>query len=180
MVGGKKKREDGSNLSHRLKEYDYSDPGWYYVTICIDGHVLQFGEIVDNQMHLSEVGSIVQSFWESLPQRFPGITLDEYIIMPNHMHGILILPERYPITSWSNKKNWRRPSIGKILRAFKGAATHRIHHATPKITFQWQPNYYDHIVRNDPDIDRIRLYIINNPAQWQEDEYYKKQQHLLK
>jgi REP element-mobilizing transposase RayT len=168
-------QEKGSNLSHRLVDYNYCDPGWYYITICTDRHVWQFGNIVNGQVDLNEAGSIVQAVWESLPQRFPGIALDEYVIMPNHVHAILVLPEKYPFESYADKKDWRRPSVSTILRTFKGAATHRIRHTTSKTTFQWQPNYYDHIVRNDPDIDRIRLYIINNPAQWLEDQYYRKQ-----
>jgi REP element-mobilizing transposase RayT len=175
MDVNKKVQWEDSFLSHRLSEYNYCDPGWYYITICTDRHVWQFGDIVNEQIALSEAGSIVQAIWESLPQRFPGITLDEYIIMPNHMHGIVALPEKYPVEAFAGKKNWRRPSIGSIIRTFKGAVTHRIRHTTSKTTFQWQPNYHDHIGRNDVDIDRIRLYIINNPAQWLEDQYYRKQ-----
>ena len=174
MVENQGTHNEPSNLSHRLSEYDYRSPGWYYVTTCTDEHIWQFGTVIDDQMHLNEAGSIIHAHWESLPQRFPGITLDEYVIMPNHIHGILVLPEKYPPEAWAGKKKWRRPSVGNILRAFKAAATHRIRHTTTKMTFGWQPNYYDHIVRNDPDIDRIRLYIINNPAKWAEDKYYNK------
>jgi putative transposase len=157
--------------SHRLSGYNYRDPGWYYITICTEWHKWYFGNVVDDQMHLNQAGSIVQTVWYALPQRFPGVSVDEFVIMPNHIHGIVVLPEHYPREAWANKKRWHRPSVGTILRAFKGAATYQIHRTTANDKFEWQPNYYDHIVRNDPDLDRIRLYIINNPAQWAEDEY---------
>src|SRR5436309_1301432 len=113
-----------SNLSNRLPGHDYRNPGWYSVTICTDRHTWQFGMVIDDQMHVNDAGAIVQAIWESLPQRYPGVTLDEYVIMPNHVHGILILPEKYPPEAWAGKKKWHRPSVGSILRTFKGAATH--------------------------------------------------------
>src|SRR5581483_1346408 len=121
MIENRGTHNGPSNLSHRLLDYDYRSPGWYYVTTRTDGHIWQFGTVIDDQVHLSDVGAIVRGIWESLPQRFPGITLDEYVIMPNHVHGILVLPEEYPPEAWAKKKKWRRPSVGNILRTFKAA-----------------------------------------------------------
>jgi putative transposase len=94
-------RKTNSRRSTRLKNYDYSQPGYYFVTICTYEKKWLFGEIIDDQMHLNSVGDIVQTVWNTLPKRFPHLALDEYIIMPNHMHGIIVIEATQPYNSTS-------------------------------------------------------------------------------
>ncbi|MHB8600080.1 MAG: transposase [Ktedonobacteraceae bacterium] len=143
--------------SIRLRHYDYRRPGSYYVTICVHEKRCVFGEIADAVAHLNELGNIAQTNWLAMPQRFPTIEVDEYIIMPNHMHGIITITE----TSSSMKA----PALGQIIRAFKSATTTQIH-ATCMPEFEWQNNYYERIIRKDGEINRVRQYIINNPLRW--------------
>ncbi len=139
-----------------------------------------FGKIIDDQMELSRVGEIVKKEWLKTPTIRPGIELDDYVIMPNHVHGILIIGDtRRVVSQYAPTENkpthdtLRSPSqsLGAIIRGFKSATTKRINifHNTPGLPV-WQRNYYDHIIRNDADLTRIRTYIANNPLQRALDE----------
>ena len=143
----------------RLRNYDYSQPGLYFITVCTWERKWMLGDIVNGEMSLNIAGSIAQSLWSALPERFPHVELDQYIIMPNHMHGIvaLVKPSSIPLR--------------EVVRTFKGATTYRIR-AEDKPDFAWQRNYYEHVIRNDEDLDRIRQYIVNNPASWAEDRFF--------
>ena len=160
--------------SHRKEDHDYSSAGYYYSTICTRWHRQFFCDVVDGQVQLNDVGSIVQATWMSLPERFPGVTLDRYIIMPNRIHGIIVLPNEYPSELFKENKDWTPPSFGAIMRAFKAAATHRIRHTTARRDFAWQSDCYDRVIRDHVDLHRIRKYIIDNPKNWEEDEFFKK------
>ncbi len=170
--------------SLRLENYDYSQLGIYFVTICVKDRIERFGEIVDSQMCLSEQGKIAQYEWNNLPRRFPGIELDYNVIMPNHVHGILVRTQRIPpppheepasITSRTTGPlrapridPTRSQNLHEIIRTFKAVVSCRIHKsATPE--FAWQREYYDHIIRNQQQLDRIRRYILNNPSIWHKD-----------
>ena len=167
--------------SLRLKEYDYSWAGWYYVTICTKQRVRVLGKIHDDSVKLSAVGEIVQKCWTCLTSDFHTVELDEYVIMPNHLHGIIILgdsPRRGLInqtpTQEKSEGYWqlmKNPDlkVGKIMRHFKAKASKLIHDAGFG-SFAWQRNYHDHIIRNDADLTRIRQYIRNNPLKWALDE----------
>jgi REP element-mobilizing transposase RayT len=145
--------------SIRLPSYDYHQTGFYFVTICTQDRKCLLSSVIQREMYLNDVGSIVQSVWSSLPGRFEHVRLDQYCVMPNHLHGIVVLEEFSSV------------SLGNILRAFKAAATHQIR-ATGKKAFAWQSDYYEHIVRNEKDLTRIRQYILDNPARWTEDRFY--------
>jgi putative transposase len=165
--------------STRLPGYDYSQNGLYFVTICTKDKECFFGEIVDGERVLSEVGKIAQQFWQETPLHFPHVNIDEFSIMPNHVHGIVeILPGAATcrdainrvstggITGKHNpKKNPR--SLSKIIRWYKGRCSFEINRTNTY--FHWQSRFYDHIIRDDASLDKIREYICTNPAMWQRD-----------
>ena len=159
----------------RLQHYDYSWPAWYYVTICTSDRLCVLGKIVSDQMVLSQWGNLAQQQWVWLPKHFPTVELDAHVVMPNHIHGIIIInnPRRGEITSpLQNDPNMRgKPSLGKTVAFYKYQTTKMINEmkASPGARF-WQRNYYEHIIRNENDLHRLRPYVVNNPLQWQIDE----------
>ncbi|HEX6110201.1 MAG TPA: hypothetical protein VFZ02_12385 [Ktedonobacteraceae bacterium] len=153
--------------SIRMQGYDHSDPGAYFVTICTDERRYLFGEIIDDEMHLNDIGQAVQWIWNALPERFPTVELDQYIIMPNHIHGIIIL---HPYEGAMNCA----PTLGLILRTFKALATHYLH-AAGASDFARQRNYHEHITRKEGNLDGIRQYIIDNPLRWTKDSLHIKE-----
>ena len=158
--------------SIRLPEYDYTQAGVYYITICSHEREHIFGEICDGQMVLNAIGQIVADEWSQTAQKRPNIALDAYVIMPNHVHGIIVISESTNILPPTIER-FGQPtsnSIPTIVRLFKSAATKRIN--IFRNTWHqpvWQRNYYEHVVRGEADLDRIRTYIANNPVQWAED-----------
>jgi REP element-mobilizing transposase RayT len=110
---------------------------------------------------LSPAGRIAEDTWGSISTRFPGTELDAYVVMPNHLHGIIVLPNR-------PDDHPSRIHVGRIVRAFKGAATHAIRHRGLR-EFAWQADYYEHVIRNDRDLNRIRDYILTNQFRWSLD-----------
>ncbi len=167
--------------SIRLKDYDYSQPGAYFVTLCTQNGTTVFGDILNGEMRLNDRGEIVQELWNMLPERFPTLELDCYVIMPNHMHGILVQGEQAksrPIHTSEvdgSKHALVQPSyteLGQIIRTFKAIAT-RLIRACDSSEFAWHRNYYEHVIRNGSDLNRIRQYIVDNPARWTEDELYR-------
>jgi REP element-mobilizing transposase RayT len=158
--------------SIRLKDYDYSQPGEYFLTICTNNHECIFGNIIHEEMKLSTEGTIAQRCWEEIPKHFSNVQLDEYIIMPNHIHGILILTESMVGTrhAVSLREQFAKPIIGSvptIVRSFKSAATKRIHEIrnTPSLPV-WQGRFFERIIRNDKELYNIREYIFNNITKW--------------
>ena len=183
------------NMHHRksirIKEYDYATPGEYFITICTYQRECLFGDITRDGMHLNPFGLIVQEEWLRTQVIRPEIELDEFIIMPNHLHGIIAIMETHVgthgcaslrgITAPNASKQRinppnisprRRPrSLGSFVAGFKSAATKRINEERkmPR-TLVWQSRYYEHIIRNDKDLNNVREYIVNNPIQWHVDE----------
>ncbi len=176
--------------SIRLKDYDYTQAGAYFVTICTQDRKCMFGEILDGEIHLDDVGQIIQSIWITLPERFPDVELDQYTIMPNHLHGIIILagtgftayqdsytsrvPDRFEQQMYTKSKSNLSPALGEIIRAFKAITAYRIHKAGIS-DFEWQRNFYEHVIENDDDLNRIRQYIIENPNRWTKDSLHIKE-----
>jgi REP element-mobilizing transposase RayT len=155
--------------SIRLKEYNYSQPGEYFVTICTQGHEYTFGKIIDGEMQLSKVGKVVKECWEKIPAHFKNAELDSYIIMPNHLHGIIIICEcnsRGEVTS-----PLHMPMLGQIIAYFKYQSTKLVNemYGTPGKKC-WQRNYYDRIIRNEKELNTIRDYIANNIVTWVPDK----------
>ena len=164
--------------SIRLSGYDYSQPGAYFITVCTDNRECLFGEIVDGEMRLSPIGAIACNSWLEILNHFPTVELDEYIIMPNHIHAIVMWidePQNQPCrdlinqiptnkTNWILTKNPKR-TLGKIIRHYKARTTTMIRRAGFPL-FQWQRNYYDHIIRTEKDLNTIREYIHDNATKW--------------
>ncbi|OGC80948.1 MAG: hypothetical protein A2W07_04205 [candidate division Zixibacteria bacterium RBG_16_43_9] len=150
--------------SIRLNEYDYSTPGAYFITICSHKGKSIFGKILDGKISLSKFGRIVKSVWLDLPKHYPNIQLDVFVIMPNYVHGIIFIvgaglkpaPTKYPLS--------------EIIRGFKTFSSRRINETRNMSgTPVWQRNYYEHVVRNEDELNCIREYILYNPLQWQFD-----------
>jgi putative transposase len=144
--------------SIRLKEYDYSRVGFYFVTICTNERQCLFGEVVENVVKLNDMGKIVQTTWDKLPLRFQNVEVDESIVMPNHPHGIIV-------RNLMVDSNINVPELGQIIRAFKAVTTRYIRTSClPE--FAWQRNYHERIIRKNGELDRVRQYIVNNPVRW--------------
>jgi REP element-mobilizing transposase RayT len=148
----------------RLREYDYSTPGAYFVTICADGRRCIFGSSEDASIRLTSWGAMARTEWERLGKRWSNVSIDEFVVMPNHIHGLVLIIDN----------GERAPKLGSIVNAFKGDVVKRVRDVSGNSSMAlWQRSYYDHIVRDQDELDRIREYIRNNPAQWAEDEYYR-------
>ncbi|WP_245971562.1 transposase [Calidithermus terrae] len=168
--------------SIRLKGYDYAQAGAYFVTICTRDRACLFGEVVDGEMRLNDAGRIARQCWLDIPNHFPHAELDQSVIMPNHVHGIIVLvnpsvgathasPLRPVASPLRNRaRGPQRQSISAIVGSFKSAVTKHIneHRGTPSMPV-WQRNYYEHIIRDDSSLQRIRGYIAANPLRWQYD-----------
>ncbi len=182
--------------SIRLKEYNYRNSNWYFITICTQNKINWFGKIVKSKMILSEIGSKVIECWEQIPMHFSFCELDYYVVMPNHFHGNLIINEHKIIEPYGgvqlnaptdrdgdtnapaknpcfSKISPQKGSLGIIIRTFKGAVKRHCNQNGLN-NFNWQRNYYEHIIRNETDLFHIRRYIELNPLKWELDEYYKK------
>jgi putative transposase len=166
--------------SVRLQGYDYSRPGAYFVTICIEHRDKRlFGDIKNGAMCLNELGTIVRDEWLTTARMRPNVEIDEYVIMPNHIHGIIIIRDgRGPLqrapTVHQQNEQFGKPtsnSIPTIVRLFKSATIKRINRLrnTPGHPV-WQRNYYDHIIRDEQSLFQIRTYIKNNQLDWDSDE----------
>ena len=169
--------------SIRLSGYDYSLPGGYFITLVSYQHEYLFGEIRNGQMHLNRIGEIVIQVWHEIPRHFSQACLDSATPMPNHLHAIILLAERgsgsEKTLASSKPENPNLPpkmgtkpgSLGAIIQSFKSITTRKINqlNQTPGVKI-WQRNYYEHIIRNENDLQRIREYIFNNPLNWETDE----------
>jgi len=159
--------------SIRLKGYDYTQPGAYFVTVVTRERECSFGEIVNNEMVVNPVGKIVLDTWGWLAAQYAYVTLDEFCVMPNHFHGVIMINDTGVCRGGSRTAPTKTKPLGRLIGAFKTVSTKRINEmrGTPGVTL-WQRNYYEHIIRNEHELGRIRTYIAANPARWQEDEEY--------
>ncbi len=163
--------------------FDYSQSGWYFVTICTHERNNLFGTIVNNTLFLNDYGKIVDRIWKMLPSKFP-INLDTFQVMPNHIHGILVInnpvgvsfmkPDQKSKILKSNHHMGlinQTPTLGQIIRYFKSKTSYEIHKRGLNQII-WQRNYYEHIIRDEADLFRIREYTKNNPANWKTDKLF--------
>jgi len=175
-----------SRRSIRLKDYDYSQPGGYFLTLVTLRREHLFGEIVNGEMVLNEAGKIVLEIWEKLPERYPNAVTDERVVMPNHLHGVLFivddpvpvgaihelpLRERADETPEEYRLHRRRMLLPKVVGYFKMNTAKAINQFLNSSGIPvWQRNYYEHIIRTEDELERIRNYIYYNPQQWEHDE----------
>ncbi|MBI4000088.1 MAG: transposase [Candidatus Omnitrophica bacterium] len=179
MVSGfrsarKDQGESVNRRSIRLKDYDYLSEGMYFVTICTQDRQHVFGEIADGVMGLNNAGQMIQESWKQLPERFDTVKLDEFIVMPNHVHGIIAIvgapfmaPNDHDGIANKGAIN-RAPTLGEIIRTFKAVSTRQIH-LSGLNEFKWQRNYYEHVIRNENELFKTRQYVQENPIKWELD-----------
>ena len=154
--------------STRLPHWNYSSDAWYFVTICTRNRECTLGTVEDERVRLSTAGEIVSEEWQRLASTWPNVTTDEFVIMPNHVHGIVVLkeaPVETHLRGVSTRDGVPRPALGTVVRQFKSRSTTRIW-AVGHRECRWQPRFYDHIIRGDRALAAIREYIANNPAKW--------------
>jgi REP element-mobilizing transposase RayT len=187
--------------SIRLPGFDYSQSGAYFVTVCIQDRCCLFGDVVNGAVEASVAGLMVESWWGQITNKFPDVALDAFVVMPNHVHGILVLGGTP--TSWNAGQTHRfaptngghpmvgadlrvrppfppaavpSPALSRVIQWFKTMTTNDYILGVREFGFPqfnrrlWQRNYYEHIVRSDDDLARIRAYIEANPARWDEDD----------
>jgi len=158
----------------RLPSWDYGANAPYFVTICTKNKRMFFGRIINNIIKLSPLGKIAQKYWLEIPKHFPFVELDEFIIMPNHIHGIIIINKsivetQHVASLHKNKFGPQSQNLASIVRGYKSGVT--MYARKNNIEFDWQPRYYDHIIKNYKSWERIQQYILQNPNNWLNDEY---------
>jgi REP element-mobilizing transposase RayT len=169
--------------SIRLRDFDYATNGAYYVTICTQDKACRFGAVVAGEMQLNALGIIVQDEWLRTATVRPQVALDAFVVMPNHLHGIIMIDQpvgahciRPPTSLEPSARSapLRRPanSLGSIIAGFKSTVTRQINSLTSATPPLWQRNYYEHVIRNAADLDAIRDYIATNPARWDNDTVF--------
>jgi len=176
--------------SSRLKNWDYGKNGAYFITICAGNREHFFGEIVsindENEMQFNEIGILANGFWSEIPKHFPFVELGNYQVMPNHVHGILIIDKKYIVddivetlhcnVSTDNKNKQmakispKPGTISTIIRSYKSVVTKNAHYI--HADFEWQERFHDHIIRDSESFERIQNYIENNVANWKDDKFY--------
>jgi REP-associated tyrosine transposase len=161
-------RKGEAPMSKRLSGYDYSQPGFYFVTVCTQQHRLVFSTIVDGQVSLKGPGQVAQSVWVTLPRRFAHVKLDEYVLMPNHLHAIIELTDR------DLSHAGPRAALWEIIRVYKAATSYHIRRLEGKPWFAWQDDYYDSVIRTEAALQQIRQYILENPVRWSQDKLYRR------
>jgi putative transposase len=166
--------------SIRLQSYDYGQDGAYFVTICTHERACLFGTVADGEMVLNTCGCLVEEDWNNLPVWRENVELDAFVVMPNHLHGIVVIQNdrtngvgtinRAPTGKFGTMA---AGSLSSIVAAYKAGVTRRVNQlrGTPSAPV-WQRNYYEHIVRDEADLGRIRSYIEANPSRWREDSLY--------
>jgi putative transposase len=161
--------------SLRLARFDYSSSGEYFVTICTKHRICHFGDAGSGEIHLSRIGLIVQEEWQNTALIRTNVKLDAFVVMPNHVHGIIVICNSLVETTRrvvsTTKTTLQRNSLGSIVGQFKSVCTKRIH-ASGFHDFGWQRGYYDHIIRDETDLERIREYITLNPSRWKADDEF--------
>ncbi len=181
--------------SIRLKDFDYGQEGLYFITICYQNREHLFGEIVEGEMQLNDIGRVTEQCWNAIPKHFENVSLHSFVIMPNHVHGIIEIITNVGAKHFSpednehwtkhfspeNDEHWSKDisplpkgtskTIGSIVRGFKIGVTKWARQNTD-IYQVWQRNYHEHIIRNENSYYRISEYIESNPKKWEDDCFY--------
>ena len=168
-------REEYRIESTRLKEWDYSNPWWYYVTINTKDHITFFGSVINEKAVLNDLGKEAEKCWQEIPVHFKNVELNYYVVMPNHVHGIVIINETrnvetcHGMSLQAKKNEFSKPiknSLSVIVNQFKGSVK-RWANKNDYNNFSWQPRFYDRIIRNEKELYNIRKYIEQNPLKWE-------------
>jgi REP element-mobilizing transposase RayT len=189
----------GQRRSIRLDGYDYASAGAYFVTICTQDRACVFGDVVDGEMRSNPAGQMVQDVWDGLPTHYPGVNVDAFVLMPNHVHGVVLLTDDDSVGAGPRAcprggrvvdgvrprddgqpqgvapTGTRRLSLPDVVHRFKSLTTARyrdgvVHHAWPAFRGRlWQRNYYEQIIRDEDSLNRVRAYVSANPARWLTD-----------
>jgi len=169
--------EKHNRKSIRLKGYDYSSPGYYYVTICTKKWKKWFGFVESEKIIHNHLGKLIHSIWSGIPNHYENTDLDQYIIMPNHIHGIIVINEsdKFNVVgtehcSVPTNKSINYGLLSKIVKSFKEISKKTIRKQFNNYEFEWQRSFYDHIIRSESSLNNIRKYIINNPIKWEMDK----------
>jgi REP element-mobilizing transposase RayT len=163
--------------STRLQTWDYGWNAAYFITICTKNRKHFFGEVHNGKMNLSEMGILANKFWFEIPEHFPFVNLDSFVVMPNHIHGIIVIDKEYNATGneffhreiigRQRFQNQGKDTVSSIIGSYKSVVTKYARKIN--VDFGWQSRFHDHIIRNDKSYERIKNYIINNPAKWNDD-----------
>ncbi|MFA7402698.1 MAG: transposase [Pelobacteraceae bacterium] len=161
----------------RLKSWNYSSAGYYFVTICEKDRICVFGEIENDTVLFTPLGLAAIECWLAIPEHFPFVELDAFCIMPNHVHGIIVINSSVETQNFAslqcdkpgNKFGPQSKNLASIVRGFKIGVTKFAREND--IDFMWQPRYYDRIIRDEQELFAVRNYIRNNPLEWESDEY---------
>lgn len=169
--------------SIRLPDFDYSSEGAYFLTMCLQDRNCLFGEVADGVMTPNDAGKMAEKWWSELPVKFPAVQTDAFVVMPNHLHCIILMAgadlcvrPSLPDPTPENKGGHAGPPLPKIVQWLKTMTTNEyIRNVAGHgwSSFQgrlWQRNYYERIIRNDNELNRFRTYIAENPVRWEEDE----------
>ncbi len=170
-MAGRYNPEIHHRQSIRLKGYEYSRTGAYFVTICARNRECLFGDVMDGKMRVNAYGQTVADCWQWLSEQYVHVNVGEWIVMPNHLHGIIaMMDDGRGGSRTAPTDSVKRKPLGRLIGAFKTVSTKRINQmrATPGVPL-WQRNYYEHIIRTDGELNRIRQYIRDNPMGWLED-----------
>jgi REP element-mobilizing transposase RayT len=167
---------------NRLPEYDYSQTGWYYVTICTHKHIHQFGEVKNGEMILNEIGKIADENWKNIENLHEHVEIDYYVIMPNHIHGIIIINSVGDVKNIQPRQTFNvgdakfasptnvidrtKMELSKLIQQYKRSVTLEIKTSKLQMNFKWQRSFYDRIIRNEKELFNIRKYIEQNPFKW--------------
>jgi putative transposase len=154
--------------TNRLTGYDYGADGWYFITICTKNRMHYFGEIVETHncvsLQATETGVLVQQYWLQIPHHYPFVQLDAFVIMPDHLHGILFFNKPNK-TDWiANQFGIQSQNLAAVIRAFKSSV--KRHTNQHHIEFAWQARFHDRIIRDQEELDAVRNYIAQNPVKW--------------
>jgi putative transposase len=165
--------------SCRLPTFDYSLPSAYSITICVQNRICLFGQIKHGQLHLNAAGEMAEKWWRRLPEKFPSVRIDEFVVMPNHFHGIVFLFESNNETRNDTGGHVGPPlHLHRIVQWFKTMTTNEYFRGVKEHRWEdvpnrlWQRSFHDHILRSESDLAKHRNYILQNPANWETDEEY--------
>ncbi len=155
---------------YRLPYYNYASAGLYFVTVCTHKRKHILGKIEKGKLELSPIGRIVEQCWKNILLSSPYASIDSFVIMPNHVHGIIVIEnpdEKREIVELKFRPE--RKSLSVVIRNFKGAASIRSHEQFPEVKI-WQSRFYDRIIRDEKELNAVRKYIADNPLKWEEEK----------